>query len=249
MNTNNLPHSSGIYMVINTVNYMKYIGQAKNIYKRFKSHHLSDYKNPKNCCYNTKFYQALRKYGLENFEIIILTLCPEEELDNKEIEYIKKFDTYKNGYNSTPGGQYWTDNIHSEETELKRQITREKNNSLKSENHPRAKMTNEEVINVRQRYINGELIDDIYKDYQDRYSNKNTFKRIIFGETYKNVGNIPTKSQIRHTNAKLTDKQVKEIRERYKKEKISYAKLGEIYGLSGSSIHQIIKRKTYQHVK
>lgn len=236
-------------MVINKINYIKYIGQAKDIYKRFKSHHLSDYKNPNNSCYNTKFYKALRTYGLENFDIIILTLCPEEELDKQEIEYIKKFDTYKHGYNSTPGGQNWSENVHSKEAELKRQKTREKNNSLKSDKHPRAKMTNEEVVSVRQRYINGESIDNIYKDYQDRYSNKGTFKRIILGETYKDVGNIPTKSQVRHTNAKLTDKQVKEIRKRYETEKISYAKLGEIYGLSSSSVYQIIKRKTYQHVK
>ena len=249
LNTDNLPHSSGIYMVINKINYMKYIGQAKDIYKRFKSHHLSDYKNPKNSSYNTKFYQALRKYGIDNFDIIILTLCPENKLDELEIEYIAKFDTYKHGYNSTLGGQNWSNNIHSKETELKRQKTREQNQSLKSENHPRAKMTNQEVINVRQRYINGETIDQIYKDYKDRYSSKDTFKRIVLGETYKNVGNIPSKSQIRHTNAKLTDQQVREIRKRYETEKISYAKLGEEYGISSSSVYQIIKRKTYQHIK
>ena len=249
LNTNNLPHSSGIYMIINKINHIKYIGQAKDIYKRIKSHHLSDYKNPKNSSYNTKFYQALRKYGIDNFDIIILTLCPENKLDELEIEYIAKFDTYKHGYNSTPGGQKWSNNIHSKETELKRQKTREQNQSLKSENHPRAKMTNQEVIDVRQRYINGESIDSIYKDYKERYSNKDTFKRIVLGETYKDVGNIPSKSQIRHTNAKLTDQQVREIRKRYETEKISYAKLGEEYGISSSSVYQIIKRKTYQHIK
>lgn len=249
LNTDNLPHSSGIYMIINKINHIKYIGQAKDIYKRIKSHHLSDYKNPKNSSYNTKFYQALRKYSIDNFDIIILTLCPENKLDELEIEYIAKFDTYKHGYNSTPGGQNWSNNIHSKETELKRQKTREQNQSLKSENHPRAKMTNQEVIDVRQRYINGESIDNIYKDYKERYSNKDTFKRIVLGETYKDVGNIPSKSQIRHTNAKLTDQQVREIRKRYETEKISYAKLGEEYGISSSSVYQIIKRKTYQHIK
>lgn len=248
MNIDNLPHSPGIYMVINKINDKKYIGQAKDINKRFKAHHLSDYKNPNNCCYNTKFYQALRKYGIDNFDVVILALCPVEQLDKLETEYIAKFDTYKNGYNSTLGGQNWSDNIHSEETELKRQKTREQNQSLKGENHPRAKMTNQEVINVRQRYINGEPMDEIYNDYKERYPNKDTFKRIVLGETYKDVGNIPTKSQIKHTNAKLTEQQVREIRERYAAEKISYAKLGEEYGISSSSIYQIIKRKTYQHI-
>ena len=53
-----------------------------------------------------KFYKALREYGLENFVVSIIELCPVEELDEKEIYYIDLYDTYHHGYNSTPGGQY-----------------------------------------------------------------------------------------------------------------------------------------------
>ena len=74
-----------------------------------------------------------------------------------------------------------------------------------SENHPRAKLSNEEVFNIRQRYIDGESVNEIYQDYQHLYSNQDTFKRIVLGQSYTTVGNIPTKEQIRHTNAKLTD--------------------------------------------
>lgn len=243
-----LPKKSGIYMVINSENNKKYIGQAKNIYERFRKGHLSDYKNPNRDCYNTKFYKAIRKYGLDKFQVIIIELCSEELLDEKEKYYIKKFDTYVNGYNSTEGGQGWSENIHSKETELKRQETRIKNKSLMSENHPRAKMTNQEVWDVRQRYIDGESIDNIFKDFNDRYTNKDVFKRIILGKTYVSVGNIPNKEQIRHTNAKLTDIQVKEIRSSYKKGIVSYRELGDKYGLSESSIAAIIKRETYKNV-
>ena len=52
-NIENLPASSGIYMVVNMINHKKYIGQSKNIKKRFQSHHLVDYKNENNCNYNT----------------------------------------------------------------------------------------------------------------------------------------------------------------------------------------------------
>lgn len=247
-NLQNLPKTSGIYLVTNIENQASYVGQSRNIYNRFNRHHIYDYNNKDNCCYNTKFYTALRKYGLEKFEIKILELCPESELDEKEIYYIHKYDTFHHGYNSTEGGQNWSPNIHSREIELKRQQTREQNESLQNENHPRAKMTNEEVITVRQRYIDGESIQQIYEDYKDRYGNKETFKRIVLGETYKSVGNIPNKSQIRHTNAKLTDTQVREIRNRYQKGIISYDALGKEYGLSGSSIAAIIKRKTYTHI-
>lgn len=247
-NIENLPSSSGIYMVENMINHKKYIGQSKNIKKRFKSHHLVDYKNEHSPTYNTKFYQAIRKYGIDNFRVIILQLCKEEDLDELEIKFIKDFDTFKNGYNSTEGGQFWCPNIHSKETELKRQQTREKNKSLMSENHPRAKLTNQQVWDIRQRYIDGESINKIYQDFKDLYSNKQTFSRIVLGQTYKTVGNIPNKEYIRYTNAKLTNAQVKEIRNSYKKGIVSYRELGEKYGLSESSIAAIIKRETYKNV-
>lgn len=248
-NIKNLPHQSGIYLVENLAkDNIPYVGQAKDIYKRFNSHHISDYKNPNNCCYNTKFYKALREYGIENFKVTVLELCDEELLDEKEIAYIKQYDSFHHGYNSTEGGQFWSPNIHSPETEEKRRITREKNQSLKSENHPRAKLSNEEVVKIRQRYIDGESVESIHKDYIELYKNKDVFKRIVLGRSYISAGNIPDKSQIRYTNAKLTDAQVREIRERYKEGGISYDKLGKEYGLSGSSIAAIIKRKTYQHV-
>ena len=117
-----------------------------------------------------------------------------------------------------------------------------------SENHPRAKLTNQQVWDIRQRYIDGESIKEIYQDFKDLYSNQQTFKRIVLGQTYVTVGNIPNKEQIRHTNAKLTTVQVKEIRRSYKKGVVSYRELGEKYGLSESSIAAIIKRETYKNI-
>ena len=55
-NIEKLPKSSGIYMVTNLLNNVSYVGQSTNIYNRFKKHHIHDYKNINNECYNTKFY-------------------------------------------------------------------------------------------------------------------------------------------------------------------------------------------------
>ena len=247
-NIKQLPHKSGIYRVYTNFNNACYIGQAKDIYERFNSHHIYDYKNKKNCCYNTKFYSALREHGLDAFEVEVIDLCPIEELDEKEIYYIAQYNSFHHGYNSTEGGQNQSPNIHSLKTEEKRQQTRELNQSLKGENHPRAKLTNEEVILIRQRYIDGETPESIYQDYKDRYSSFDTFRRIILGYTYKSVGNIPNSEQVRHTNAKLTDIQVKEIRSKYQKGKISFAKLGKEYGVSGTTISRIIKNEIYKNV-
>lgn len=47
-------------------------------------------------------YAAMRKYGIEHFHISLL-----EETDNpeeKEVEWIEKLGSFKNGYNATTGG-------------------------------------------------------------------------------------------------------------------------------------------------
>lgn len=49
-------------------------------------------------------------------------------------------------------------------------------------------------------------------------------------------------------NSKLNEKQVLEIREKYTEGNTSYAKLGEEYGVSHSTIRRIITRKTWSHL-
>lgn len=51
--------------------------------------------------HDTKFYRAIRKYGKENFKIEAIDYADtQQELDEKEIYYIKLYDSVKNGYNS-----------------------------------------------------------------------------------------------------------------------------------------------------
>lgn len=49
-------------------------------------------------------HRALRKYGIENFSFSILEECKVSELNNKEIEWISKLNSYEEGYNCTRGG-------------------------------------------------------------------------------------------------------------------------------------------------
>lgn len=248
LDISHLPKKSGLYLVKHkdSANTNCYIGQAINIYNRFNSHHLVDYKNPNNSQYNTKFYKAIRKYGWDAFEVIVLELCPIEELDKKEIEYIAQYDSFHNGYNGTAGGQFWAPNIHSQEVEEKRRQTREKNQSLMNEKHPRAKLTNDEVIYIRQRYIDGESIKEIYTDYQELYPNIDSFRNIVLGNTYSTVGNIPPKhTKYIQFGVKLNREQILEIRNRYNTEHISYAKLGLDYNVSASTIQKVIKKQGY----
>ena len=245
-----LPKQSGIYKITNIINNHSYIGQSKNIYNRFNSHHICDYQNPNNCQYNSKIYQAFRKYGLENFDIQILELCSEEEMDEKEIQYIKKYDSFKNGYNMTEGGQFWSPNIHSEETERKRAETREKNQSLKSENHPRAKLSNEEVLKIRYRYKDGESIKDIYQDYKDLYSLE-TFRRIVLGQSYKDVLNPISKEDIRYCGSNISKEEVLDMRYKYYVDCMLVSKIKKDFypQYSNATINEICKRETHKNIK
>ena len=47
----------------------------------------------------------LKKYGIKHFSIEQIEECPDEILSNREIYWIKFYDTYNNGYNATLGGE------------------------------------------------------------------------------------------------------------------------------------------------
>jgi group I intron endonuclease len=90
-----------IYKVTNTINGKIYVGKTtKSLDERKKSHLKSIRLNVK-----TKFYNAIRKYGVVFFIWEELVECYNiDELNNLEIYYIEKFNSFKCGYNMTHGG-------------------------------------------------------------------------------------------------------------------------------------------------
>lgn len=237
-----LPHKSGIYKITNLVNNLSYIGQAKDIYERYYNHHIYDYLR-----LDYDLYKAMRKDGFDNFIIEVVELCPIEQLDEKEIYWIQYYNTYNNGYNMTKGGQFWSPDIHSKETEIKRATTRENNKSLMDENHPRAKLTNEQVLKIRARYISGEPTKSIYKDFEKLYSFE-TFQQIVLGTHYKRVGNIPTQKDKRMANSRFTEQDILEIRKGYLQENKTQQELANKYGVSQSTIKDIVNYKSYTEI-
>lgn len=90
----------GIYGLRNKLNGKWYIGQSKNIGKRWNR-----YKN-KNCKGQPKLYNALNKYGYDNFEPIILETCDTNTqiLNEREVYWIGHHNSILGGYNSKSGG-------------------------------------------------------------------------------------------------------------------------------------------------
>jgi len=79
-----------------------YIGQTISGLTNRISKHLSESKTTSK---NRAFLNAIRKYGIENITWEIIDYCGnEKELDEKERYYIKQYDSLKNGYNETIGG-------------------------------------------------------------------------------------------------------------------------------------------------
>ena len=95
---------STIYVITNLINSKQYVGKTTySIEKRWKEHCL-DYQRAE-VNQHRPLYNAMQKYGIDNFHIDILEEnIPEEQLNDKEKFWISKLDTYYNGYNATLGG-------------------------------------------------------------------------------------------------------------------------------------------------
>lgn len=90
----------GIYLITNLINGKQYIGQSVNIYHRWICH-----QNPRDI-ENTPINLAIKKYGKNNFKFEIIENCLQKELNEKEIYWIKYYNTLvPNGYNIRQGGE------------------------------------------------------------------------------------------------------------------------------------------------
>jgi group I intron endonuclease len=88
-----------IYVIRNKINSRVYIGQTiRPISKRFEEH-IANTRGE-----HLKLYKAIKKYGSDNFYIELIEECDSKLLNEREIYWISYFNSYKNGYNSTPGG-------------------------------------------------------------------------------------------------------------------------------------------------
>ena len=99
----------GIYKIQNLINGKVYIGQSIDITSRFQSHKYVLNLIDDSKITSRPLYLAMKKYGVENFSFTVLEECNIEQLNEKEIMYIKKYNSYinapnSNGYNLTPGG-------------------------------------------------------------------------------------------------------------------------------------------------
>jgi group I intron endonuclease len=96
-----------VYKCTNSINGKVYIGKTTSPFKSYCKKHIQyafnkvDLKRGQ----KRKFYHAIRKYGAEIFKWEIIETCnTPEELNDREIYWISFFNSFKNGYNNTAGG-------------------------------------------------------------------------------------------------------------------------------------------------
>ena len=123
-----------IYKATNKVNGKIYIGFDSNWPKRIKNH-KNYFNSNKSRHYNSKFHNAIRKYGWEAFEweVICQSLDGEYLLNEMEPYFIQYYDSYIDGYNMTLGGEGRIGYITSEET--KRKMSLASKGKSKSKKH------------------------------------------------------------------------------------------------------------------
>jgi len=117
-----------IYKATNKINGKAYVGQTVKSLRIRISEHIHDALNNKD---NVYFHNAIRRYGKENFIWEIIAECSSlKELNKTEIEMIKKYNTFENGYNLTRGGEGSVGFKHTQKA--KEKISKSK----RGKNHP-----------------------------------------------------------------------------------------------------------------
>lgn len=90
-----------IYLITNNVNNKKYVGQTiGSIQERWNQHLRATREKG-----SRHLYDAIKKYGYQSFSIQKIEEVPNEQLNERECFWISYYDSFKNGYNMTSGGE------------------------------------------------------------------------------------------------------------------------------------------------
>lgn len=188
----------GIYKITKKSDGKSYIGQSNDIQRRFKEHQT------KGASSRIPLDVAIQKYGVNAFTYEILEECSIEELNEKEKYWISYYDTVNNWYNCLEGGDQQSH----------------------GENNGRAKLTEEEVKEIRTAYAQHKRQKDVYENYKNKIS-FNYFQNVWAGHSWSHI--MPevfteeNKKYYIYQNSKgskgafaqFTDEEVISIRQRY----------------------------------
>jgi group I intron endonuclease len=141
-----------IYLVTNTVNGKRYVGQTrqKDIERRWQQHRRISKSN-----LGPHLYNAYLLHGIHAFKFQIICICFDEDCDKFESEYIARYNTLSpNGYNIKSGGN---SSSPSQETREKIRIANTKNMTPERREHLRTLFTGRKIQESQKSQISASL--------------------------------------------------------------------------------------------
>lgn len=188
----------GIYKIENKINGKIYIGQSNNIQRRFQEHQI------KGASSRIPVDIAIQKYGKDNFTYTVIEETTIDKLNQAEEFWINYFNSIETGYNCSKGGEQ---------------------QSI-GENNGKAKLTEQDVIEIRKAYNNHLKQKDVYEKYKDIIS-FGYFQNLWQGRSWSHVmPEVFTEENKQYyifqnsnggngASAKFSNEEVIKIRERY----------------------------------
>ena len=242
-----------IYKVTNDINDLVYIGQTMYLLENRWEWHINKSNNIKDNC---KFHKALRELGYKHFKIEELERVSTTILDEREIYWIKYYNSYFNGYNSTLGGNggkklpiytdkqaidriidlYVNKHISTNKIALEYKIDKAtvarilKINNIQLRDRFQFQPTEETKNIIIDAYINGTSLSKLSRQYNTTTS---TIRRFLV----KNNITITTKNMILRDINKC-----KEIAEDYKTHNVNMQFTMAKYGICFQTLKTILKR-------
>lgn len=233
-----------IYKITNKMNGKVYIGQTKKTIEERFQEHLKKAKIHT----NRYLYDAMNKYGCENFIVSQIEKCPDNNLDEREIFWIAFYQSNNKlyGYNMTAGGgggNTWINNPHKEETSKKL------SQANKGKKH---KMSNEWKQNVIQANKEKKTIqinkDEFEKDIKNFMSIEDICKKYNLGrKTFYNkcktfFGKTPTEirgDKLTHSNTMKIAIDKKQLHQLLLQEK-SLEEMAQFFQVSKETVRRSI---------
>ena len=183
-----------IYKITNEVDGKFYIGSTNNLIKRYYTH-INHIRTGKNTC--VKLIRAVNKHGEENFKIEIVCECSTDEILKTEQEYI---DSLSPHYNIAKIAGSNLGIKRTKETKLKKSVSQKENwkdeayrtkhlenlskNWKSGSSHKMAKLTEEQVIDIKKQLANGLLPKQVADILKVSY---HSVKDIHRGKTWKHI--------------------------------------------------------------
>lgn len=236
----------GIYLIENTENHKKYIGQSRDIEKRWRRH-SGDLKNG---YHDNRYLQRAYNLG-QHFEYSVLEECDPEQLDELERKWISFYGTadYRNGYNLDEGGNFgktlsernlalrkgqdspnYGKSLSEETKEKMRKSARGKNN----------KLSISDVEQIKVDFLGGKTVRELSNEY---------------GVQVSTIGKITTCKNWEWVLPELSDRlcnKVKNDRDALKETVLdafnsgmTVSQIMDTYGLSYSVVYRILGNTSY----